>query len=113
MSASQRRKGASYEREIAHFLSTIYGHPVKRNLSQARDGGDDIRVGGLVVECKRRSKIAMLRWYEQAAKAAHGTGCTPVVVMREDNGESYALLKLTDLFGAFLASYDSYVRGQG
>lgn len=105
MSASQRRKGASYEREVAHYLSTVFGEPVKRNLSQSRDGGDDIRVSGLVVECKRRRRIAVLRWYEQAKRAA-GDGGVPVVVMREDAGESFALVKLSDLFHTIPATLE-------
>lgn len=106
MSASQRRKGAAGEREVCAYLSGIFDERVKRNLSQSRDGGDDIRVAGLVVEVKRRKRIAVLRWMEQAKRAA-GDGGVPVVVMREDDGKWYGLVRLDHLFHTIPAILES------
>jgi hypothetical protein len=44
MGASQRRKGAAGENELAKILSDQLGWVVKRNIGQSRDGGDDITV---------------------------------------------------------------------
>lgn len=84
---SAREKGHSFERRIAADLTEDAGRPVKRNLAQTRDGGCDIRAGRLVVECKRRHRISMMRYWDQVERAAGRSGipdAVPVVVMRED-----------------------------
>jgi hypothetical protein len=102
MSKSQRTKGAAYERELAQIFTAFLGEPVKRNIGQARDGGNDIDFGPFVVEAKRRKSLKTLRgWYAQAVAAAEsrfdGYGDVyPVVVMREDSGSSMVLLSLPD-----------------
>jgi hypothetical protein len=101
---SQRNKGASYEREVMQKFSDFFGRSFKRNIGQARDGGNDGDVGPLVVECKRRKSLkTLMGWYEQAKAAAvrmpSGTGPLgriPVVVMRQDAGESMVMLTLDD-----------------
>lgn len=39
MTAMQRRKGASGERELFALLSDLLGYVVRRNIGQARAGG--------------------------------------------------------------------------
>ena len=114
MGKSQRVKGAVFEREIADIFSISFGKEFKRNIGQARDGGNDLDVGYLVVEMKRRASFKVLRsWLAQATKAATERlrvarsqiitqndtrwDHIPVVVMRED-GEtsSMVLLSLDD-----------------
>lgn len=105
MGKAQRTKGAVYEREVAQAFTDAIDLPgveFKRNIGQARDGGNDIDIGPLVVECKRRKSLTGLySWMEQAEAAAHerwrvGHTGYPVVVMREDEGESLILLRLED-----------------
>lgn len=99
MGASQRTKGAVYERHVARIFSDALGTEFKRNIGQARDGGNDIDVGPLVVECKRRKTLTTLEdWFEQALKAAmeRPGKRTPVVVMKADHGTDFVLLRLTD-----------------
>lgn len=104
MGSSQRTKGASYEREVCHQLAASLGLEVKRNIGQARDGGDDITVAGLSVECKRRKRLGTVQsWLTQAATAAAGKGTTPVVVAREDNGQSIVLMRFPDFLRLFSA----------
>lgn len=97
MGKSQRTKGATYEREVGHTLARGYGMaPVRRELSQTRDGGCDLVAGPLVVECKRRKTLATLRqWLAQVTRATP-KGKVPVVVCREDQGASMVLLTLDD-----------------
>jgi hypothetical protein len=91
MGASQRRKGASFEREVAHVLGA------KRNIGQARDGGDDITVGPFRVECKRRHTVGpMAGWMAQCVASCKRDGDIPVVIARGDGGEAYAIVRLTD-----------------
>lgn len=91
MGRSQRVKGQVYEREVAKLMGA------KRNIEQARDGGDDITVGQFRVECKRRHTVGpMAKWMEQCVAACSREGDVPVVVARGDGGESYAIVRLTD-----------------
>lgn len=102
MSASQRNKGAAYEREVMKAFSAAFGREFKRNIGQARDGGNDGDVGPLVLEMKRRKSLkTIMSWYKQALAAANPHNHVirtrvPVVVMREDAGESMVMLSLND-----------------
>ena len=91
MGKAQRRKGAEYELEICALLRDILGREVRRNIGQSRDGGDDITIGPYRIECKRRAKIAVYEWLEQAEAAAK-LGETPVVICRGDGKKSLAIL---------------------
>ena len=94
MGKSQRRKGATFEREVLAEFSAVLGQKFNRLLGQARDGGADGKVGCLRVEMKRRGELA--RWYAQVVAAAQEAEI-PMVVMREDGGKSLCLLSLDDL----------------
>lgn len=103
MGKSQRTKGAVFEREIcdkfSFSLNIELEQRFKRNIGQARDGGNDIDVGRLIVECKRRATLGTIySWVQQAIDAARGQ-CVyvedadgneqmvpkiPVVVARQD-----------------------------
>ena len=104
-----RNKGAAFEREVAHKLSQHFGEKITRVLGQARDSGEDIDVGNLTVECKRRATLkGLYAWYEQARAAAKRYTALriPVVAFREDNGETMVMLTLPD----FLFLSDKAVR---
>lgn len=103
MGKSQRTKGAVYEREVSAEFSAALGQEFKRNIGQARDGGNDIDVGPLVVECKRRKTLTTIEgWFQQALLAANrrpaveGAKPIPTVVARADNGPSFVMIRLTD-----------------
>ena len=94
-----RDKGAIFERDVAHKLSQFFGERITRILGQARDSGEDIDVGNLTIECKRRKTLkGLYAWYWQARTAAkrYATLRIPVVVFREDYGESMVMLSLDD-----------------
>lgn len=116
MGASQRRKGAAYEREVAaRFSSAIGQQDFRRHLGQARDGGYDIRVGPLVVECKRRKQIAAVaQWMAQAEAACDPKAAPyadiPVVVCREDHGRDYIVLALEDFLALATPELQARVR---
>ena len=93
MGKSQRTKGAAYEREVVAVLREA-GYDCERNLSQTRDGGGDIDVGGFMVECKRRARISVYEWLDQATVAAQGR--KPIVVARGDSRENIVILRFTD-----------------
>lgn len=98
MSAMQRTKGATYEREVCGDLFQELGVRVSRNLGQARDGGNDIDVGAFRLECKRRARIGVEEWLRQCEKACAKDGHVPVVVMRGDGCESMILMRAKDFW---------------
>lgn len=110
MSASQRRKGANGENELARILSDYFGRVVKRTLGQARDGGHDIETPPFRWEVKRRKAIAVYDFIEQAAQACQD-GATPVVAMRADGKGWLVLMRLDDalpLIGGELTPVGTY-----
>ena len=95
MGASQRRKGAAGERELASILTEQLGWVCKRNIGQARDGGDDITVGKFRIEAKRRKGIAVHEWVDQVVRAC-GPNDVPVVCCRGDGKEWLVVMRLDD-----------------
>ena len=94
MGKSQRTKGAGFEREIVRALKEM-GYDADRNLDQWRDGGGDIRLDHWMFECKRRAKISIYEWMEQAKVSAKGEKM-PVVICRADGKESLVIFTLDD-----------------
>ena len=82
MSASQRRKGASGEREFARIMGDELGIKIARELSQSRDGGCDLVIGQFAVEVKRwESPPGMPQW-AQACTSAERLGLMPALPFR-------------------------------
>lgn len=92
MSAMQRRKGATFERELARYL-TENGVEARRGIGQARSASEvpDVEVDGYWIEAKRQIKPNIRAALEQADKAAAEAhpvgGIVPVAVCRS-NGDS-------------------------
>ncbi len=82
MSASQRTKGASGEREVAALLRDHWGTVVRRRINQTRDGGHDLEgTGNWSIEVKRRKRLDTIEsWMTQAATG----GGEPIVFVRAD-----------------------------
>lgn len=104
MSASQRTKGAAGERECAGIISEALGVNLKRNLGQAREGGDDLTLpkfggGRFRCEVKRRRSISVWAFLKQAIASCHNCvegDDVPIVFMRADGGEWMALMRMDD-----------------
>jgi Holliday junction resolvase len=92
---NSRRKGAGGEREVCEILNAELGWAVKRNLAQTRDGGFDIEIAQFRIEVKRRKKLMVHEFMEQAEKSA-GENHLPVVLMRADGEEWLLMMKLSD-----------------
>lgn len=103
MGKMQRTKGAQYEREVcAEFTAHLATH-IQRNIGQARDGGNDINVGPLRIECKRRKTLGTVEsWMEQAEAACdRDEGHVPAAVGRQDGGQSLIIFRLEDFLALF------------
>lgn len=88
MSAMQRRKGGSGEREVAALLQSITGIEVKRRIRQ-HAGDGDLDLPGWAVEVKRHRtapRASIATWWKQASRQADIDGTTPVLFYRVDRG---------------------------
>ena len=113
MGAMQRRKGATFEREVAHDLAAALGVKVTRNIGQSRDGGDDITVGPFRVECKRRKRLAVVEgWLAQAEASRDCEGQMPVVVARQDHGAALVVMRWSHWL-AFVGAAIGVIAQQG
>ncbi len=111
MSAMQRTKGASYEREVVNELKDLLGPIVRRCWERASVKGHDIDLPGFAVECKRYARIGKVyEWIKQAVAQVdysqwlrEQTGINvsepsniPIVICRADREESLVIMRLTD-----------------
>jgi len=94
--AASRRKGASYERELAREF-TAAGIPARRGghrqTQQADDAGDVVLAGPLHIEAKRCERIELPKWLRQATRDCPGDR-VPAVVFRRSREQSWAVVPL-------------------
>ena len=97
MSASQRRKGQSGEREVCALLQGEFGIKVGRKLAQCRDSGNDVDIGPFCIEVKRRARIGnVYEWMSQAEFSTPDGYNMPVVFMRADGHAWLVLMNFID-----------------
>ncbi len=94
MSANSRRKGATFERDIAKRLFAETGITFKRDLEQYRAGehGDlipDDDAWPFLIECKniKAAKTFRAAWAEQVNAAIKDTGKFPCVIYKIGHGD--------------------------
>lgn len=96
MGASSRRKGVRGEAEVRRLLTDAgfecRGLEGSGDWLAFRDGLT------LHVETKRAERLKLPEWLRQAADEAP-SGTLPVVAFRQNQGEWYAALPLTQLLG--------------
>lgn len=101
MSASQRRKGATAERELARLLSPLLGEEITRNLAQSRDGGADLLgVGPFALEVKRQERLTLPAWWRQACEQAERAGLIPALAYRQSRQPWRFVVPLAAIMGA-------------
>jgi hypothetical protein len=106
MSAMQRRKGATAERELFALLSKELGTCVRRNVDQARNGGADcIEVPGWAIECKRVESGFQAAWWEQALRQADAADDCPALAYRASRQPWRVRLLLSDALWAMTRDF--------
>ena len=102
MTDSQRRKGASGERELAGLLRELLGVDVTRNLMQARQGGADLLgVTGWALEVKRAARPRLTAWWLQACQQAEAVRLKPALAYRLDRQPWRVVLALRHVAAGF------------
>lgn len=78
---TNRRRGATGERELCKLIEDAFGVSCKRLLGQERDGGHDISLPPFVIEVKRRKAVANLyQWLDNVDRGL----TVPAVALRAD-----------------------------
>lgn len=106
MSAMQRNKGKTGEREAAELVRLHTGWDVRRRVRQHEGDSDLVGVPGWSVEIKRcRTALPgeVTSWWAQAV--AQGDGALPVLLYRADRAEWRAVWPLAVLLGSQRADY--------
>ncbi len=95
MSASQRNKGASAERELFKLLGDQLGIAVARNFDQTWKGGaDSLSVQGWAIECKRCEALSLASWWSQATRQAERAQRKPILFYRQSRRPWKAVVDL-------------------
>ena len=106
MSASQRRKGAVFERMVAFELNEA-GYTAKRNLDQYQEKGlgDARGLPGIMLECKRYKTAThgqIEAWWEETKNQANDEGQIPVLCYRADRQPAYFVIAGAAAAGEFV-----------
>lgn len=104
MSASQRNKGASFERVVRDHFGDALGREFQRNIGQSRDGANDLDIGPLCVEVKIRKTLGTIYgWLQQSIASLptferkNGFPGIPIVVARQDGDVApLVIIRLSD-----------------
>ena len=84
MSKASRDKGLRAERELRNELAAELGDGVIRELGASRDGGHDLTgAGPFAIEVKRREKLELRAWWQQACDQADRVGMVPALAYRQ------------------------------
>ncbi len=94
MSASQRRKGRTGEREV-ELLAIEAGLSPDRSLGGRRQPAGDVTVSGVAIEVRRRNRIQLVAWSRVHEEQTPGH-LTPAVAYRPDREPWRVSLALTD-----------------
>jgi hypothetical protein len=102
MGAMSRRKGASWERDVATTFRERGAASAKRGLGQARCARECADVEGLPwwVECKVGARLNVVAALRQAREASDGR--VPIVVAKLDRCEPIVTLSLADFLDLVL-----------
>ena len=113
MSAMQRRKGQTGEREFFGLLSEQLGTCVRRNVDQARNGGaDGIEVPGWAIEVKRQESGFQAAWWTQAIEQADKADASPALAYRASRQPWRVRVLMCDVV-CVMAERASYGEGCG
>ena len=98
MGRMSREKGKRGEREFAALLRQMGIDSRRTQQFSGTDGTSDVssELNGVHIEVKRYSRIASLRFMEQARRDSK-PGDLPLVAMREDLGEWTIMIQAKDL----------------
>ncbi len=94
MSASQRRKGHDFERQVARDL-TAAGVNASRGLQSQGEVVPDVIAPALWIECKRGIQPSPRAALRQAEAAAH-SGRIPVAIIRDDRERAFVAMRYDD-----------------
>jgi len=108
-----RIKGASFERELAKYITEKTGLDAKRGLGQTRLGGSeiaDVEVEYIHIEAKRQIKCNIKAAMRQAIADCAEKDKLPVTITKDDRDEALVTMRLddwTELFKAYIKTKEA------
>jgi hypothetical protein len=98
MGRLSRRKGGSWEREVARRFARVFSDDGVRRGLQFRDGAEcpDVITPALWVECKRGRRTNPRAALAQAVEDSKGHLLIPVAVCKDDFEAPFVVLRLDD-----------------
>ena len=100
--AGSRRKGHSFEREIARLFRDIFPDAHRGIQSRAGDEEADVVIPHYWIECKRGKKTNIKAALRQAREACAGSGKSPVAICKDDQEGATATMDI-ELFYELMA----------
>lgn len=104
MSIAKRNKRRGKETEkrlIKRFAEIVNPIYVERTGILGEEDGIVILPNKTIIacECKSRKKLAFLKWWEQAKKAADKKNAMPIVLVQQySSKKAFAIVELEDLY---------------
>jgi len=92
-----RRKGHSFEREMAIRFRDVFGDKVRRGL-QSRSGEEvpDVETPMFWIECKRGKRTNPKAALKQAISDCGNKGKIPIAICRDDREDATVMIGLED-----------------
>lgn len=100
--AGSRRKGATFELDVAHYFADNGWPDAHRELERRHDIGDIANgPAGVHIECKNQKQLNLAAWADQTTSGAIVTeaayGLLVVKRRQKSVGEAYAIMRLEDM----------------
>jgi len=89
-----RKKGATYERTVAHRLAEVWPGAKRGFQFRGGDEAPDVTGTPYYIECKHRQRVYVAQAMEQAVAASDGR--PPVVIWRQNHGADLVTMRLDD-----------------
>lgn len=98
MSVNSKRKGAAFERTVAHLFKDE-GYDCRRSAQYCGNTGeaaDVVGAPGIHIECKAQEKMCLYDWMEQAKRDSNGSDKLPVVIHKKNNCDILVTMRWQD-----------------
>lgn len=105
---SARVKGATFERDLAKYITENTNIDAKRGIGQTRSGGaevSDVDIPIFHIEAKRQKRCRIKAAMQQAIEDSNINGKIPVAITRDDRADTLCTMLLDDwikLFNAYM-----------
>jgi len=101
---SARVKGATFERDLAKYITENTNVEAKRGIGQTCSGGaevSDVDIPVFHIEAKRQKRCRIKAAMQQAIEDSNVNGKIPVAITRDDRADTLCTMLLDDWIKLF------------